>query len=77
MRVREQQRQVHRCAVEFLRQRETKRANAGAAKDDEDDEWRHPPIAPVDEGNPLKSLGRAIADVATSSSGPAPKPRDR
>jgi hypothetical protein len=54
-----------------------KRANAGPAKDDEDDEWRHPPIAPVDEGNPLKSLGRAIADVATSSSGPAPKPRDR
>jgi hypothetical protein len=50
----------------------------GRANDDEDDdEWRHEPIAPVDERNPLRSLGRAIADVALDGSEPAPKPRDR
>jgi hypothetical protein len=49
-----------------------RRANAD---DDDEDEWRHEPVAPVDERNPLKSLGRAIVDVATSRSGPAPKPK--
>jgi hypothetical protein len=29
------------------------------------------------ERDPLKSLGRAVVDVATSGSEPAPKPRDR
>ncbi|HZW73129.1 MAG TPA: hypothetical protein VFF43_06255 [Caldimonas sp.] len=48
-----------------------------AFDDEDEDEWRHEPIAPVDERNPLKSLGRAVADVATSGSEPAPKPRDR
>jgi hypothetical protein len=38
----------------------------GAANDGEDgDSWRHDPIAPVDEQNPLKSLGRAVADTLT------------
>ena len=46
-----------------------------ANPDDDEDEWRHEPVAPVDERNPLKSLGRAIADVATSGSEPAPKPK--
>ena len=49
-----------------------RRANAD---DDDEDQWRHEPVAPVDERNPLKSLGRAIADVATSGSEPAPKPK--
>jgi hypothetical protein len=47
------------------------------SSDDDEDEWRHEPIAPVDESNPLKSLGRAVADVATGGSEPAAKPRDR
>ena len=38
----------------------------GSANDDDDgDTWRHEPVAPVDEPNPLKSLGRAVADTAT------------
>ena len=45
------------------------------ADDEDEDEWRHEPVAPVDERNPLKSLGRAIADVATSGSEPGPKPK--
>ena len=36
-----------------------------AAEDDDGDTWRHAPIAPVDEKNPLKSFGRAVADAAT------------
>jgi hypothetical protein len=40
-------------------------AGAKRREDDDEDEWRHDPVAPVDERNPLKSLGRAIADVAT------------
>lgn len=40
----------------------------GAAQRDDEDEWRHEPIPPVDERNPLKSLGRAVADVATGGS---------
>jgi hypothetical protein len=39
---------------------------AGSPQVDEDeDEWRHPPVAPVDERNPLRSLGEAIADTLT------------
>jgi hypothetical protein len=34
--------------------------------DDDEDAWRHEPVAPVDEENPLKSLGRAVADTITS-----------
>ena len=38
-----------------------------AAADDDEDEWRHPPVAPVDERNPLRSLGKAVADTLTNS----------
>jgi hypothetical protein len=31
----------------------------------DDDTWRHERVAPVDEKNPLKSLGRAVADTLT------------
>ena len=34
---------------------------------DDDDEWRHPPVAPVDEKNPFKSLGKAVGDTVTGS----------
>ena len=34
--------------------------------DDDEDAWRHEPVAPVDEENPLKSLGRAVAETITS-----------
>jgi len=40
-------------------------AGRTAVDSDDEDEWRHEPVAPVDERNPLKSLGRAVADVAT------------
>ncbi len=53
-------------------------SRAGAPRrtnDEEEDEWRHEPIAPVDERNPLKSFGRAIADVATGGSPAASKPK--
>lgn len=34
---------------------------------DEDEEpWRHPPVAPVDE-SPLDSLGRSVSDVIVGS----------
>ena len=33
--------------------------------DDDGDRWRHEPVAPVDEKNPLKSFGRAVADTIT------------
>src|SRR6185369_8720387 len=56
------------------------RTRAGALDDDED-EWRHEPVAPVDERNPLKSLGSAVADVATGgaedTSHDTSKPRTR
>lgn len=49
----------------------------GAGFDDEEDQWRHDPVAPKDEKNPLDSLGRSVSDVVT---GPLdetapPKPR--
>jgi len=53
------------------------RAQGRADDEDDEDEWRHEPVAPVDERNPLKSLGRAVADVATGGSPDASKPRDR
>lgn len=34
--------------------------------DDEEDPWRHPPVAPVDE-SPADSLGRAVSDVIIGS----------
>jgi hypothetical protein len=40
-------------------------AKAGSNADDDEDEWRHEPVAPVDERNPLKSLGEAVADTLT------------
>jgi hypothetical protein len=39
--------------------------DATADEDDDGDAWRHDPVAPVDEPNPLKSLGNAIADTVT------------
>jgi len=45
--------------------------------DEDEDEWRHEPIAPVDERNPLKSLGKAVADTVTGGSETASKPGDR
>jgi len=48
--------------------------SAGArAGDDDDDPWRHPPVAPHDE-NPLKSLGRAISEPVTGADEPV-KPK--
>ena len=38
-----------------------------APQDDDEDEWRHEPIAPVDESNPLRSLGKAVGDTVTGS----------
>ncbi len=54
-------------AVDPRTTRPTGRAKvaAGAGRDDDDDEWHHPPVDPVDEQDPLKSLGRAVADVIT------------
>ncbi|MDQ6638939.1 MAG: hypothetical protein M3Z15_04655, partial [Pseudomonadota bacterium] len=49
----------------------TRPADAGAKPDDDEDEWRHAPVAPVDERNPLKSLGKAISDTVTGSEGEA------
>ena len=53
------------------------RERTDAKRDDDEDEWRHEPVAPVDEPNPLKSLGRAVADVATSGGASTAKRRDR
>jgi hypothetical protein len=47
-----------------------KPAEAGAgrkAQADDEDEWRHDPVAPVDEPNPLRSLGKAVGDIVTGS----------
>lgn len=32
--------------------------------DDNGDEWRHPPVAPKDEG-PLESFGRSVSEIVT------------
>ena len=42
-------------------------ASRATHADDDEDEWRHPPVAPVDESNPLKSLGKAVSDTVTGS----------
>ncbi|MEP6738828.1 MAG: hypothetical protein ABJA61_00530 [Caldimonas sp.] len=39
-------------------------AGAGAGAFDDEDEWRHAPVAPKDE-NPLESLGRSVSEVVT------------
>jgi hypothetical protein len=44
---------------------------------DDDDEWRHEPVAPVDEPNPLRSLGKAIGDTVTGSDRDTPAPPKR
>jgi hypothetical protein len=44
----------------------------GYAGDDEEEEWRHDPVAPVDETNPLKSFGKAVADTLTGPSQDTP-----
>ncbi len=51
--------------------------DAGAARGDRDDEdeWRHEPVAPVDEKNPLRSLGKAVGDAVTGSGPDAATPR--
>jgi hypothetical protein len=41
--------------------------------DDPGDPWRHPPVAPKDEG-PLESFGRSISEVVT---GPLADPPDK
>ena len=41
------------------------RSDVAADDDDDAEAWRHEPIAPVDEQNPLRSLGRAVADTVT------------
>ena len=40
--------------------------------EDDEDEWRHEPIAPVNEANPLRSLGKAVGDTVTGSEGQTP-----
>ena len=40
---------------------------SGAGADDDEEEWRHPPVAPIDEHNPLRSLGKAVSDTLTNS----------
>jgi hypothetical protein len=56
---------------------ETRAKGRANGEDEDEDEWRHEPVAPLDERNPLKSLGRAVADVATGGSPDASQPRDR
>lgn len=41
---------------------------------DQDEEWRHPPVAPKDEG-PLKSLGRSVSEAVTGSNAKPAKPK--
>lgn len=43
-----------------------------ADADDDEDEWRHEPVAPVDEPNPLRSLGKAVGDTVTGSGADTP-----
>jgi hypothetical protein len=38
----------------------------GSAGDDDEEPWRHPPVAPRDE-DPLKSLGRSISEPVIGS----------
>ena len=51
---------------------------ARSGDEEDEDEWRHPPVAPVDERNPLRSLGKAVADTLTGSDPEStPRPRER
>lgn len=45
--------------------------------DEDEDEWRHPPVEPVDEQNPLKSIGRSVADVVTGGAEDTSKKPER
>jgi hypothetical protein len=57
--------------------RATGNAQPGGNADPDDDEWRHEPVAPVDEPNPLKSIGRAVADTITGGAANTSKKPDR
>lgn len=57
-------------------------ADARAKRDDEgheDDEdiWRHAPVAPVNEANPLRSLGKAVGEAVIGSDRDTATPRKR
>ena len=52
-------------------------ARAKRGDDDDEDEWRHEPIAAVNEANPLRSLGKAVGEAVTGSSRDTAKPRKR
>jgi hypothetical protein len=39
-------------------------AGTSGAGDDDEEPWRHPPVAPRDE-DPLKSLGRSVSETVT------------
>ena len=45
--------------------------------EDDEDEWRHEPIAPVNEANPLRSLGKAVGETVTGSDPGTDTPRRR
>ena len=45
----------------------TAATDAPTQRDDDEDEWRHKPVAPVDEPNPLRSLGKAVGETLTGS----------
>ena len=47
--------------------RPTGAPDAVTRHDDDEDEWRHEPVAPVDERNPLRSLGEAVGETVTGS----------
>jgi hypothetical protein len=51
-------------------------ASAQREEDDEDDR-RHEPVAPVDEPNPLRSLGKAVGETVTGSDPGTDTPRRR
>jgi len=56
------------------------RADVGgpaAPPDDAEEEWRHEPVAPVDEANPLRSLGKAVGETVTGSDADTPTPPRR
>jgi len=59
------------------RRSEAATQDAGGERGDRDDEeeWRHEPVAPVDETNPLRSLGKAVGDTITGSGPDAKTPR--
>jgi hypothetical protein len=51
-------------------------ADADAGGEDDEEPWRHPPVAPRDE-DPLKSLGRSVSETVTGAVDDKPaKPKD-